>query len=58
MKYSYYIAENSSIIFEYENDEMMDGYPVLIFKQKNLYPTESFIRIQKWLLENHPECLL
>jgi hypothetical protein len=58
VNYSYEIADSDAIVFEYENDEIVDGWPISMFREDYSYGTESFQRIKKWLLENHVELLL
>jgi hypothetical protein len=56
--YTYEIADNDTIVFEYENDEIVDGWPMSMFRQDYMYSTKSFIRIKKWVMDNHSELLL
>lgn len=56
--YTYEIADHGSMIFEYENDELIDGWPLSMLKEEYAYATESFRRIHKWILDNHAELLL
>jgi len=57
VNYSYEIADSDTIVFEYENDEIVDGWSMSMLKQ-DYSAIESFLRIKKWIMENHPELLL
>jgi len=56
--YTYEIADHGTMIFEYGNDELIDGWPMSMLRQEYVYTTESFRRIQKWIMNNHAELLL
>ena len=56
--YTYEIADYDSMVFEYENYELIDGWPMSILRQKYVYATESFRRTHKWVSDNHAELLL
>ena len=56
--YTYEVVDQGAMVFEYENDELIDGWPMSMLKQEYAYTTESFLRIHKWIMNNHAELLL
>lgn len=57
VNYSYEITDSDTIVFEYENDEIVDGWSMSMLRQ-DYSVIESFLRIKKWIMENHSELLL
>ena len=61
--YTYEVADHGTMVFEYENDELVDGWhmsilrpPPSIFSFMGI--DDSFHRIREWALQNHPELFL